>query len=741
MVRIRDMATGAVAALVAALAVGMGAAVLLRADPVVNNVRAAQRPGTRLVDILYNLSNTHVCAVAVAVSTNSGLSYSLAATNFFGPGYGAAVPAGADRAIAWDAWADCGSMWSTGMRVRVMADDGLPRPPALGVTAHLSRPGEAEIASRECAMITNAGIGWVRFDTDWGEVQPDSNTWDYSHIDHAVAEARATGLQPLPVLGYWTWWTAPVWEHLDDWRKFVRQTVSRYTNEVSAWEVWNEPNIDVFWGATPNPTQYVAVLQAACQEIKAADTNATVLLGGLSCIPTQYIEGVYAAGGAPYFDVMNVHPYSADTPERSRLAAELEALRGQMAVHGDDAKPIWITEIGWATHQNALSDPQGGMWAGAVRAGLDWIAPGRTNWSLAVLYDPGYPAWIDLDDQALAMFAPGTGAIRRIYVRELASLDPARDHALVMPPSEGFPSDYFDAIEDYVSAGGVLVLTWGVPLCYRLFQDATGAWQQVIADESYRARLRIGWEAWWTTSGVPETVTNWFAAEAFTNEIVLPTNEVLNCRFLRPVGLQGGDQMTNLVLGCNDTYTGAVSAAWRFDSDLRGGLVVSTFGFMGGLSGGVSTNRQAELLPRALALALQTNVAAAFWYEFQAPEKDPLDNESHFGIVHSNLTHKPAYAAYRALARARPAGSRAFEGCWQTNGIYYPHWQRPDAEAAWMLWHPGPMTNARAGVSGALLDAFDHLGRPLAIELQNGSIELELGDAPIYLIGPSALSF
>jgi hypothetical protein len=39
--------------------------------------------------------------------------------------------------------------------------------------------------------------------------------------------------------------------------------------------------------------------------------------------------------------------------------------------------------------------------------------------------------------------------------------------------------------------------------------------------------------------------------------------------------------------------------------------------------------------------------------------------------------------------------------------------QRPDAEIAWMLWHPGPVTNARLRVSGAVLGAFDHLGRDI----------------------------
>lgn len=61
------------------------------ADPVVSNVRAAQRSGTRLVDITYDVAATGAVSVSVAVSTNSGVTYGLPAStqqhllNTYGP--------------------------------------------------------------------------------------------------------------------------------------------------------------------------------------------------------------------------------------------------------------------------------------------------------------------------------------------------------------------------------------------------------------------------------------------------------------------------------------------------------------------------------------------------------------------------------------------------------------------------------------------------------------------------------
>ena len=49
------------------------------APPVVSNVRAAQRPGTQLVDIYYDLADPDSASLAITVlaSTNGGASYTL----------------------------------------------------------------------------------------------------------------------------------------------------------------------------------------------------------------------------------------------------------------------------------------------------------------------------------------------------------------------------------------------------------------------------------------------------------------------------------------------------------------------------------------------------------------------------------------------------------------------------------------------------------------------------------------
>ena len=95
------------------------------APPVVSNVRAAQRAGTKLVDIYYDLadSDSATLVIAVAVSTNGGASYTLPATSFSGSGWGGAVTPGLNKQIIWNAGSDLPAKLFANVRFRVTADD------------------------------------------------------------------------------------------------------------------------------------------------------------------------------------------------------------------------------------------------------------------------------------------------------------------------------------------------------------------------------------------------------------------------------------------------------------------------------------------------------------------------------------------------------------------------------------------------------------------------------------------
>ena len=103
----------------------MTAAAASAADPVVSNVTAAQRAGTKLVDITYDVADADGddLTVSVQVSDDGGATYTVPAAHFSGDGFGTSVSPGLGKKIVWDAGADWSQNYSQQMRILVTADD------------------------------------------------------------------------------------------------------------------------------------------------------------------------------------------------------------------------------------------------------------------------------------------------------------------------------------------------------------------------------------------------------------------------------------------------------------------------------------------------------------------------------------------------------------------------------------------------------------------------------------------
>jgi hypothetical protein len=93
--------------------------------PVVSNVQAAQRQGTTLVDITYDLQDPDGdrMAITVAVSNDGGYTYTIFPRYLTGD-VGEGIASGTGKRIVWDAGRDLPGLWSPFIRVRVSADDG-----------------------------------------------------------------------------------------------------------------------------------------------------------------------------------------------------------------------------------------------------------------------------------------------------------------------------------------------------------------------------------------------------------------------------------------------------------------------------------------------------------------------------------------------------------------------------------------------------------------------------------------
>ena len=112
------------------------------AAPVVSNVRSAQRPGTKLVDLTYDVTADAGVGlyVTVLVSSNAGASYTVPGSSFTGSGFGTSVMPGRNKTITWDAGRDWPNHFSANVRFRVTATDN-GAPPSGGPPGMVWIPG------------------------------------------------------------------------------------------------------------------------------------------------------------------------------------------------------------------------------------------------------------------------------------------------------------------------------------------------------------------------------------------------------------------------------------------------------------------------------------------------------------------------------------------------------------------------------------------------------------------------
>lgn len=184
----------------------------LHGAPVVSNISAQQRSGTKLVDITYDLAAPGFGAVAVslAVSSDGGATYAVPVVSATGD-VGSSVTAGTGKAIVWDAGTDWPRSYSSQMRFRVTADDGGVPPlegfsviPAGSFTmGTIIEPGRAPQIS-----VNVSGFYMQQMETtkaQWDVVRTWASTRGYT--DLPIGSAKSSD-HPVHTV---TWWDVIKW--------------------------------------------------------------------------------------------------------------------------------------------------------------------------------------------------------------------------------------------------------------------------------------------------------------------------------------------------------------------------------------------------------------------------------------------------------------------------------------------------------------------------------------------------
>jgi O-antigen ligase len=327
---------------------------------------------------------------------------------------------------------------------------GFPAPVAeadvslLGVNVALEQYDDEGLAAA-LALVTEGGFTWVRQPFYWSQIEPELGRFDWTVPDRVLsALARYPQLRPVAVLD-----DAPPAPPADPDRfaAFAGAFAVRYGEQVDYYQVWDEPNLAAHWGSGPiSPPAYADLLARTARAIRNADPGSRILLAGLA--PTteagpqnlsdaRYLDRLYRAGAAPYFDIVCGKPYGFDTGPDDRTVNEtvlnfsrLLLLREVMLKHGDAGKAIWASPWGW----NAL--PPG--WAGAPSVWGQTDETTQAARTVAAL------------DRARAEW-PWAGVLMIEHFQpDAAPDDPHWGFALV--GRDGAPRPVYDAVADWAAA-------------------------------------------------------------------------------------------------------------------------------------------------------------------------------------------------------------------------------------------------------------------------------------------------
>ncbi len=153
---------------------------------------------------------------------------------------------------------------------------------------------------------------------------------------------------------------------------------------------------------------------------------------------------------------------------------------------------------------------------------------------------------------------------------------------------------------------------------------------------------------------------------------------------------------------------------------------------------GVSDAEQADFLPRSVLLSFQYGISSWLWFTAVTAEKDPMDKEDWFGILHPDYTPRPAFRALQALRRAYPAGSKLERDRFQKEPVYRLAWKRPDGVTGWALWiaERGASRTVTLKIAGQVTQSFDAVGAPVTLRPEKGLMQATLSGRMLYLIGP-----
>lgn len=234
---------------------------------------------------------------------------------------------------------------------------------SLGVNIHFTdaEPGEMK-------MIAEAGFRWVRMDFKWDVTEHERGQYDFSPYDRLMASLDQHQLRPLFILDYGNpLYTVDMAVRTVEARAaFARWAVAaakHFSGRGVLWEIFNEPNVKLFWPPQPDVDEYAALALEVGKAFRAHVPNERLIGPAISGVEFGFLESCFQANLLQYWHAVSVHPYRQRNPETA--ANEYAYLRQMISDYTARQKlaaplPIISGEWGYSAAWRGMSEEKQG---------------------------------------------------------------------------------------------------------------------------------------------------------------------------------------------------------------------------------------------------------------------------------------------------------------------------------------------------------------------------------------------
>jgi hypothetical protein len=214
--------------------------------------------------------------------------------------------------------------------------------------------------------IKQIGPKWARVQTGWAKTEQVKGVYDFTWLDKIVDDLLSVNITPWLSCSYGNLLYAegeptngstnavPIWnqEQRDAWQAYIAKLAAHYKGRVKYFEVWNEPDIDAFWGPKKScPADYAKLVKLTSPVLRMHNPDAKIIAGviaySIRYCGFSFLDGMLKSCSPSDIDIITFHSYDPCPELLSNL--EIEKLRDMLSRHGIGDIPIWQGEGGCPT--------------------------------------------------------------------------------------------------------------------------------------------------------------------------------------------------------------------------------------------------------------------------------------------------------------------------------------------------------------------------------------------------------